>query len=226
MAFQAKYVQAGNAIDHTPVADVAAGAVVVLNSLVGVASRPIPANTLGSLAVTGVFDVVKEGIQINGGAGIFWNKVAGYATTVSEGNDFMGFSLRPAAAEDATVRLLLVPITSVANTIHNDLTHLIADPGADGAIPVADTGSCALVTVGSEARSLPDPSDVGQMLALSLKTDGGDCTVTVANPVNQAGNDVITFNDAGDAVVLVGADVGGNKRWRVLSGDGVVLSTS
>ncbi len=226
MAFQATFVQAGNAIDYTPDADVAAGAVVVQNSLVGVTTRPIAANQPGALAVVGVFDVVKDAVQINAGAGIFWDEAAEHATTESEGNAFMGFSLLSAAADAETVRVLLVPITSVANTIHNDLTHLIADPGADGAIPVADSGSCAIVTVGSEARTLGDPSDVGQLLALTLKGDGGDCTVTADHGVNQAGNDTLTFNDAGDALVLIGTDVGGAKRWRVLANDGVDLTTA
>ena len=43
----------GNAIDHTPTADVAAGDVVVQGDLIGVAKTPIPANTLGALAVVG-----------------------------------------------------------------------------------------------------------------------------------------------------------------------------
>lgn len=226
MAFQARFVQNGNSLDYTPTADVAAGAVVVRNSLIGVTPRFLPANQPGSIVVAGVFDVVKDGLQINDGAAVFWDKVAGYATTVSEANDFMGFSLGVALAGDPTVRVLLAPVTGVANTIHNAMTNVIADPGVGGAIPVADTGSCALATVAPEARTLAVPTYVGQMLALTLKTDGGDCTVTVAEAVNQAGNNVLTFNDAGDTIVLIGADVGGNRRWRVMSNDGVVLSTS
>ena len=55
----AVFVQEGNQIDHTPAAAVAAGAVVVLDDLIGIAKQPIDANKLGALAVTGVFDGVR-----------------------------------------------------------------------------------------------------------------------------------------------------------------------
>ena len=55
----ARYVQRGDAIDHTPMADVAAGEVVVLGSLVGVAKLDIKAGEFGSLALTGVFEMKK-----------------------------------------------------------------------------------------------------------------------------------------------------------------------
>ena len=48
------FVHDGDAIDYTPTADVAAGAVVVQGELVGVAKLAITANKLGSLAVKGV----------------------------------------------------------------------------------------------------------------------------------------------------------------------------
>ena len=55
----AEFVHEGNAIDYTPGADVSAGDVVVQGDLVGVAKRDISANTLGALAVAGVFDFPK-----------------------------------------------------------------------------------------------------------------------------------------------------------------------
>jgi hypothetical protein len=58
-----------------------------------------------------------------------------------------------------------------------------------------------------------------------MKTDGGDCVITCATTVNQTGNNTITLNDAGDAVLLVGKVNGANKRWSVVSNDGAALST-
>ena len=57
-----------------------------------------------------------------------------------------------------------------------------------------------------------------------MKTDGGDCVITCATTVNQAGNTTITLNDAGDAVLLVGKVNGANKRWSVVSNDGAALA--
>ena len=76
----ATFVHEGNSIDYTPGADVALGAVVVQSDLVGVAQRPIAANTLGSLAVVGVFDFPKAtgtGSGVAAGASCYWKPAAG-----------------------------------------------------------------------------------------------------------------------------------------------------
>ena len=53
----ASYVQDGDLLDYTPGSAVAAGEVVVIGSLVGVAPRAIAANALGALAVEGVYEI-------------------------------------------------------------------------------------------------------------------------------------------------------------------------
>lgn len=68
---KAQFIQDGNAIDYTPSVDVGAGDIVVQNDLIGVAKRDIPANTLGALAITGVFDFPKAtGASTALGAGV------------------------------------------------------------------------------------------------------------------------------------------------------------
>ncbi len=232
--YQARFIQEGGAIDYRPSGDVDAGSVVVLGAHVGISKVPIPANALGALAIEGLFDVVKVNGVINDGAAIFWdadgnplNGTAGTgcATTVSGGNTFMGFAVGQAGATDETVRLDLVGVASVTNTIHNALTAVIADPGSAGAIPVDDSGHVDIVTVAAETRTLAAPASVGELLLISMKTDGGDCVITCATGLNQTGNNTITMNDAGDSILLVGIAVGTNKRWRVVANDGCTLST-
>jgi hypothetical protein len=58
-----------------------------------------------------------------------------------------------------------------------------------------------------------------------MKTDGGNCTITVASAINQTGNNTIQLNDPGDTLVLVGIQNGANKAWRVVVNDGCTLST-
>jgi predicted RecA/RadA family phage recombinase len=53
----ASYVQVGDLLDYTPASAVAAGDVVVIGALVGVAPRAIAANAVGALAVEGVFEI-------------------------------------------------------------------------------------------------------------------------------------------------------------------------
>ena len=62
----ARYVQKGDAIDYRPTEAVAAGDVVIIADLIGIARLDIEAGTLGSLAVVGVFDVVKADGAIPG----------------------------------------------------------------------------------------------------------------------------------------------------------------
>lgn len=76
----ASYVQKGDVLDHTPAAAVAAGEVVVIGSLIGVAPRPIAANALGSLAVKGVYEMpVATGATGAQGSAINWYATSGVA---------------------------------------------------------------------------------------------------------------------------------------------------
>jgi predicted RecA/RadA family phage recombinase len=140
-AYQARRVAHGASIDYTPSSNVAAGQVVVLNSLIGVPARPIAATEAGAHELEGVFDVVKVNGQINDGAALYWdadgNPQGGSAgtgalTTTADSNPFFGFANGAAEANDETVRVRKVLVTSVANTIHNELSNVIADPGNGG----------------------------------------------------------------------------------------------
>ena len=106
----ARFIHDGNSIDYTPGSAVTAGDVVVQGELVCVAKRDIPANTLGSLAVEGVFDFPKAtgaGSAITAGANVYWNAGTQVATTTATGNKLIGKTTRAAADADATVRVRL-----------------------------------------------------------------------------------------------------------------------
>lgn len=94
----------------------------------------------------------------------------------------------------------------------------ILDPGSAGTIKVAKSPAyCGLVTAAAEARTLARPTQVGAVLVLALKTDGGDCTVTVTGGYNLAGATVLTFTDAGQAALLVSEYTGGAYVWRLVN---------
>lgn len=101
----------------------------------------------------------------------------------------------------------------------------IDDPGAAGAIPVTKSGSVAITTAAAETRTIAIPGLAGITLALSLDVDGGDCTITIAAPINQTGNNTIVLGDAGDTIVLTAVKKAGALVWRVLVNDGCALST-
>jgi len=101
----------------------------------------------------------------------------------------------------------------------------VADPGDAAAIPVTKSGTVALTSTGAETRTLAIPAVAGTMLAISLDVDGGDVVITVAAAINQAANNTITLNDAGDTIVLFAFQVAGGLVWRVANNDGCTLST-
>ncbi len=103
--------------------------------------------------------------------------------------------------------------------------NAIADPGDGNAIPVTRSGYVPLVTGGAETRTLADPAAPGLTLDIYFKTDGGNGVITSASPVNQTGNNTLTFEDVGDHIRLASIEDGSDIEWRVVANDGIALST-
>ena len=107
----ATYIHKGDAIDYTPSADVSAGEVVTFQDLIGVAKLDIPAGTLGSLHVVGVFRFPKPtgaGEDIAMGVKMFWdpaNQVV--AKAAGSGLVHLGRAVAGAGESDATVLVRL-----------------------------------------------------------------------------------------------------------------------
>jgi len=95
----------------------------------------------------------------------------------------------------------------------------IADPGNAGAIPVTKSGVVSITTAGAETRTLANPGVAGIQLIINMDVDGGDCVIAVAAAINQAGNNRITLNDAGDTIVLRAVQVAGALVWRAGNND-------
>ncbi len=117
----AKYVQLGGAVDYRPIDKVSAGDVVIQGELVGVARLDILANTLGALAVGGVFDIEKEATEvISAGSLIYWDKTNKQATSTATDNHYLGKSIKDAETGEFYVRVLLnaphVAITTTSPT--------------------------------------------------------------------------------------------------------------
>jgi len=106
MAFQARFIHRGDAVDYTPSADVAAGEVVVLNDLVGVAKLDILAGVKGALAASGVFDFAKEaggGVTFAFGEKGYWDDTNKLAVKTDGGgaNKYIGKCAQDGGAADA-----------------------------------------------------------------------------------------------------------------------------
>jgi len=102
----ATFIQNGDAIDYRPTVDIAAGSVVAVGDLVGIARQDIKAGELGSLALTGVFAIPKWAGAVPAGTKIYWDSEA--ATTNATDDDsnplpYVGKSISLAAAADTTI---------------------------------------------------------------------------------------------------------------------------
>lgn len=94
-------------IDYVPGAAIAAGQVVIAGSLVGVAMEPIANGVLGSIRVSGVFDVAKTAsVTFAVGAPVYFNEAANTAGSTNT-HALIGYAVKAALAGDATVRVLL-----------------------------------------------------------------------------------------------------------------------
>lgn len=107
-----------------------------------------------------------------------------------------------------------------------DPTDKIPDPGNARPIQLQQSGFIEIVTAGSETRALGRPRFPNQQLTLYMRTDGGDCVISVTGGINQTGNNTITMNDAGDTIVLFGIRSGTNLVWRTAVNDGCSLTTA
>lgn len=102
------FVQEGDSVDYTPDSAVAAGDVIVQNTLVGIAKLAIAAAALGALAVSGVFDFPKaagSSSAIAAGKAVYWDETEEVATETSSGNTYLGKTIQAAADDDETVRV-------------------------------------------------------------------------------------------------------------------------
>ena len=99
----------------------------------------------------------------------------------------------------------------------------IPDPGDTNTITVnVSPAYVELVTAAAETRTLADPTAGGQELVLTLKTDGGTCTITASSAYDQSGSTSLTFDDVNDSVRFYSiTDGSGTFAWRVAGSDGV-----
>lgn len=100
-------VSDGMKLDYTPGSAVAVGAVVVVGDKVCIADRPIAANTLGALAVSGVFKMPKGAGALAQGVTVYWDAATSQVTTTATGNKKAGHVAAAAASADAEVAVLL-----------------------------------------------------------------------------------------------------------------------
>jgi len=149
------------------------------------------------------------------------------------GNRRMGLARMEALLEAVDRDLDLANSTLTAPTITNAVSVGVASSATAGfkqgamfvpcipnVAPEAKSGAGAInvtsfyssvTSTGGDAITLAAGTELGQLKKIQMIVDGGNSTLTIANPVS-ASLDVITFADVGDYVLLMWA----GTAWRVL----------
>lgn len=106
-------IQEGKFLDYTAGGSaIAAGDVVVIGSLVGVAPRPIAANSTGVVQVEGVVSMAKPSAGANAetiaaGATVYWYAASGVANVANATGVKAGYSVAQAVTGATTVSVKL-----------------------------------------------------------------------------------------------------------------------
>ncbi len=117
--------------------------------------------------------------------------------------------------------VLVTATAAELNAIADDSAIVETVTGA-GAISISKAQTM-LVTTGADALTLAAPTKPAFVKVITMKTDGGDGTLASTNIVGQSsGTTSITFNDAGDQLVLISDSDAG--KWIVLKERGVTAA--
>lgn len=148
---------------------------------------------------------------------------------VGDGTDLKSVSVSGdvtiSAAGAVAIGAKKVTTAMLADTASANCKAIAAAHEAD--IPVTGSGQIPLtIADAAETNALAVPTFEGQELTLYVTalTGSGTRAVTVASAFNQAGNTIITFNTAGDFVVLRAIKIGAAYAWRLVVNDGAALS--
>lgn len=153
----------------------------------------------------------------------YFDGADGYVTL--NAGDIIICNLDLDGTDDLVMLLVTVGGSDVTVIPLHGFKQELSDPGDAGALPVTRSATVAITTGGAETRTLAIPAVPGIELTLSLDVDGGDCVITAAAAVNQTGNNTLTMADAGDEITLRAVRKAAALVWRVVSNDGVALST-
>lgn len=167
----AEFIQDGDAIDFVPNVDVAAGEVVLLGDLIGIAKRDIPAGVLGALALVGVYELPKAtggGTAMESGVIAFWDIGNQEVTNVSTGVNYrlLGGVVEAVGDNDATVRVRLaafprgdlqqpaiIALTDNTSGTPGDTLALIYDVNNPGSADLDETKD-AIASLAAKVNSL------------------------------------------------------------------------
>jgi len=179
----------GDAIDYTPTSNVTAGDVVEVGSIPMVATQAITANTLGSLATEGVFDVPKTSDVFTAGDAVYWNSSA---TCVGSNTG---------AADNASGNIMGVCTSNAANTATHVRVKLTA---AKRTATIAGSVTADDITGSDSSLAITGYTNAG---AIAMAGAAGNANVT-GGAITVTGGAGGTGTSNGGAVSIAGGAAG------------------
>lgn len=204
---EAIFVQDGKYIDYTPVSAVSTGDVVVIGNIPCVATSPIAAGVLGSVASEGVFNVLKGSEAYTAGDAVYWDEdgtptggsTTGCATDNAALGYLMGFAVVDAASGDSTVTVRLTAATRTTTIAGSCTADAIA--GSDSSLGIsgqqAAQGGAIVITGGTSTTA----TNAGGAVSVTGGTPGA---TSAGGAVTVAGGAGGATSGAGGAVTLAG----------------------
>lgn len=163
----AKKVQTkGNAIQHTPVAAVTAGDVVLIGAIPHIADGDIAAGALGNVSSEGIYSVPKDSSVFAAGDPVYWNATgspvvgtasSGAATSTPTAN-LQGYATKAALTGDASVEVNLSagrkPAIAAGAATIGASTAAAGSTTADAGVLPAATGSVYPTTAADDTKGV------------------------------------------------------------------------
>lgn len=227
----ALYYAEGKVIDYTPVAAVAAGEVVLIDTVPCIAPVAIAAGEKGVLAVSGIWQVPQAAEIITAGDAVYWDANgdpyggtagSGAATETATGNTCLGKCVETTTATDTYCKVLLNQFLQVATTLGSctadditgsDSSLAIAGLSAaqGGAIAIAGGPSSTAANAGGAITLTGGtPGAEGAGGALTLTGGAGGATSGTGGAVAIAGGAGTNGNANGGAVTILGGNANGS----------------
>ncbi len=152
----------GTSVDYVPAVAVAAGAIVALGDMVGIAKAPIPAGETGSLALEGEFEIVKDddsGPVFAFGDMVFWDVTNSLAVrTGGPATLPLGPCTKAAATGDDSVWVNLTSASRLPAALQGKVWEDVSLASGSKVLDAQDTGKVINITAGSDSNVVTLPA--------------------------------------------------------------------
>jgi predicted RecA/RadA family phage recombinase len=205
--------QAGKVLDYTndTGADIASGSVVVIGSILGVASGLIAAGEIGDVAVEEVFALPKKQEVLTAGDEVWWDAEgdpydgvvgSGALTKKSYGNVFAGMVTEDAGETNTTAYVKLQAMRNIGmrpveipllSAIEADGTLLAAFSDGDSTTPGIAVANSKALGIRWNNHATPDPIMVSVPIPADRKADDDLVIHVLASKTGATVGDAVTF---------------------------------